>query len=146
MTAEVLERAADDVDPTGAVVAHIGGDDFAVVTTVDAARPVAERAVRAFDDRARELHDADDVDAGGLVGHDRDGHERLHPLLSLSIGGVLWPAGTPATPMDVADAAVTFKRRAKADVGSAVVIGVPGASAAPDPDKDRRARPTPPDG
>jgi GGDEF domain-containing protein len=64
-------------------VAHLGGDDFFLVTEPERMRLLAEGTQEKFDDLAAGLYDRRDREAGGLRVVMRTGEERLVPLTRL---------------------------------------------------------------
>lgn len=105
----VLRNVESSVDFAG----HIGGDDFVVLFQSDDWERRCHSIVDMFNEAARDLFDAQDVARGGLESEDRQGHRMFFPLSTLSIGAAIIPAGTMASPEEVASLAAAAKRQAK---------------------------------
>src|SRR6185436_13011794 len=69
-------------------IGHIGGDDFAVLTSPPVLDALCRNIISAFDQRVRTLYDPDDLGRGYLQGIDRQGVPRRFPIIALSIGVV----------------------------------------------------------
>jgi GGDEF domain-containing protein len=119
LLAEVL---ADFYSGPGRFLAHIGGDDFAFVTTdVTGAEHTAFAAAQLFGNRAQHLYDPDDRAAGGIVSVDRQGRERQFRFASLSIGLVLWHGEVPIDYHRLVAVATEAKSAAKGSPGPSVI-------------------------
>jgi diguanylate cyclase (GGDEF)-like protein len=118
----LLRGAIRSVGSPSCLLAHIGGDDFAILTDADQARATADAVIAGFDAVAAELHDARDVERGHIVTTDRSGTLREHPLLSVSIGIATTADRTFVSAAAMADAAVDVKSVAKHMPGSAFVV------------------------
>ncbi len=123
---EVLLAMADlfrrHLDTGQDFLAHIGGDNFAIVfqssdwfERCEAIERDCDALVPAF---YSEAHRA----AGGIDSHDRLGRPVFHPLLALSMGIVQVEPGKFPSHRDVMRAAREVKRRAQATHGSTMFI------------------------
>lgn len=84
------------IDPTRDFLGHIGGDDFMLVLRSHDWAARLDDLMHEFDRRCRLLYRSDHLEAGGFVGHNRQGHPERYGLLSLSIGAVRVCAGDAA--------------------------------------------------
>jgi len=121
-----LGRLLDDVsrgiDARDCVLAHIGGDDFALLVPAEQAVAIAEAAILAFDRVVAGFYDPCDAELGRIVTTDRRGELRAHPLLTVSIGIATTQDRSFASAAAMADVAVEVKCAAKRRSGSAMVI------------------------
>lgn len=69
-------------------LAHIGGDDFAIIYNGTEVEPLCRKIILAFEAVVRSLYDPQDVQRGYLLGHDRQGKACRFGMLSLSIAVV----------------------------------------------------------
>lgn len=120
LTAELLEAAVAHVGLSDTVLGHIGGDDFGVVSPVEHAAAIAAELVRTFDEAAPAFYDEADRARGAMTADGRDGESREFPLVSVSIGLVVWGPHRPQSTRAVADAASVLKGLAKRRRGSFV--------------------------
>jgi DNA-binding response OmpR family regulator len=108
--------AADDPlvdDERGVFVGHVGGDDFVVVCEPDQAEPVATRLCERFDRLAGSFYDERDRRAGVITVLDRQGTERAHAIMSLSVGVALSTDGRFRHSAEVAATAAELKQYVK---------------------------------
>ncbi len=120
-TAQML-HAQVEAQGVAAVLGHIGGDDFGIVTGIDDARALADAAAAAFDRLSPGFYDAAERERGTVIVETREGGTTEVPLMSVSIGGVLWTAAHPRSTTAVADAASEMKGVAKRHLGSYVAV------------------------
>ncbi len=99
-------------------VAHIGGDDFVVITTPDRAVPIAQRVVERFDRIIPYYYDPEDREAGGIATTDRRGRVTRFPIMTISVAIVTNEFRRFHHPGEVADVAAQLKRFAKSKPGS----------------------------
>ena len=121
LLADLLSAAVTEVGTETDLAAHIGGDDFAMLTAPDTAQAVAERLIGTFDAAVPSLYDREDAAQGFIVVSDRKGNEVKYPLLTLSIGA----AGNTTRPIsgyaELATIASDIKSYAKSISGSVYV-------------------------
>jgi diguanylate cyclase (GGDEF)-like protein len=87
-------------------LAHLGSDDFALITSEKQAPFIAEEIVDAFDDMAASFYDVADLARGCIVLTDRRGNETPCPLVTIAIAVILSsrrPLGHPAEALDIAE-------------------------------------------
>jgi diguanylate cyclase (GGDEF)-like protein len=127
----MLAGVLAEVAPREDFLAHIGGDDFAVIHYGSKPEELCQRIIAAFDARVRELYDAADLQRGYLRGVDRYGTPRQFGLLSLSISVVSSERGRFGSVDEISKVAAEVKAAAKSISGSSYVF-------------DRRLSATPP--
>jgi len=108
-------------DPRCDFVGHVGGDDFVILFQSTDWQERCHRIVAIFNEKAKELFDAEALAAGGIHAEDRHGDMRFHPCTTLCIGAVPVQPGRFDHAEDVASAAASAKRQAKRDNLSVVV-------------------------
>jgi diguanylate cyclase (GGDEF)-like protein len=118
---EVIEATREDGTATDLCV-HIGGDDFAVVTAVDAANRIAERIIAGFDRQAPELYSEEERSRGYIETPNRRGEPSRYPLMTVSIGGVSTVQRHIGGYLELAEIAAEVKSYAKALEGSQFVM------------------------
>ena len=87
-TARILLGAAKECGNADDFVGHIGGDDFVVITSPEAADKICEKIIRDFDKISPSFYNQEDRDNGYIVGYDRQSQIHKIQLLSVSIGVV----------------------------------------------------------
>jgi DNA-binding response OmpR family regulator len=118
---------------------HIGGDDFAILTTPDAVDMLCTNLIDMFDQRVRGLYDPDDLKRGYLQGVDRQGIPRRFPIISLSIGVVTSENRASTNYEEISRVAADMKTYAKQQPGSSYAVDIRTAHPEAVPD-DRRGK------
>jgi DNA-binding response OmpR family regulator len=142
LLAEVLLESAASHGTGGDFVGHIGGDDFAIITSPDVLDTLCAHIISTFDQHVRLLYDPEDLARGYLQGIDRQGVPRRFPLISLSIGVATNRNRTFADYEELSRVAAEMKQFSKQDPGSSYAVDVRGEREAPIPD-ERRGRKRP---
>jgi diguanylate cyclase (GGDEF)-like protein len=104
-------------NPARCFAAHIGGDDFVVLTPPDEAEPVAKMVAERFTKEVHKLYEPDVRQRGWIEVNDRKGRPSRVPLCSVSIGIVRSDRGFQ-TAAEMAEAAAEVKAVAKREPGS----------------------------
>ncbi|GAB4216343.1 MAG: hypothetical protein OHK0022_57360 [Roseiflexaceae bacterium] len=103
-------------------IGHIGGDDFAVLTTPECVEAICTAAINAFDKQIRHFYKPDDWQRGYLSGVDRYGILRRFDLLTISIGVVTTKQRNFKNEEELARTAAEMKHFAKAMEGSSFAV------------------------
>ncbi len=101
---------------------HIGGDDFAILTTSDPAAAVAQRVIAGFDEKIPELYSPEARERGYIETPSRRGEPERYPLMTVSIGGVDTARRRVENYLQLAEIAAEVKSYAKALEGSHFVM------------------------
>ncbi|HUU55539.1 MAG TPA: diguanylate cyclase [Armatimonadota bacterium] len=118
---EVLEATKDLGAPQDLCV-HIGGDDFAILTTSDHAAAIAQRIIAGFDEKVPELYSPEARELGYVETPSRRGEPERYPLMTVSIGGVDATRRPVDNYLQLAEIAAEVKSYAKALDGSQFVL------------------------
>ena len=124
LLADVLTEMVDAHGSGTDFIGHIGGDDFAVLTTPEKLEPLCKAVMTAFDQRVRLLYDEGDLARGYLQGIDRQGIMRRFPLVSLSIGVATNRNRAFADYEELSRVAAEMKQFAKQESGSSFAVDV----------------------
>ncbi len=128
-TGKLLESACDpDLDFVG----HIGGDDFLMILRSRDWEQRSRRLVEDFDATKGRFFSAEEQAEGGYRSEDRKRRMVFHPLITLSVGAVIIPAGTFSSHHEIASAAAIAKKEAKRMEGSCLFIERRGRSKDPE--------------
>lgn len=101
---------------------HIGGDDFAIVTTAEYYAAVARKAIADFDAGVPGLYSETDRARGYIETVDRRGNPERYPLMTVSVGGVNTVQREVGSYLELAEIAAEVKSYAKALDGSQFVM------------------------
>jgi diguanylate cyclase (GGDEF)-like protein len=118
---EVVEAIRIDGTPTDLCV-HIGGDDFAIITSPDTSARIAQRIMAGFDRQAPALYSDDARARGYIETQSRRGEPSRYPLMTVSIGGVSTVQRAITGYLELAQVAAEVKGYAKALDGSQFVM------------------------
>lgn len=121
LSRQVLVATKEYGDPADLAV-HIGGDDFAIVTSVAASSEIAQQIISEFDKQAPELYPSEDRTRGYIETPSRRGDPTRYPLMTISIGGVNTAVRRVAGYLELAEIAAEVKGYAKALEGSQFVM------------------------
>ena len=117
-TADVLARAIGAHATSPRFLGHVGGDDFAMIAAPESAEALADAVVAAFDSRSPAMHTRADRQRGFITTTGRDGTDRRHPLLSLSLGIATTAVRQFSSVHEIAAVASEVKTKAKGEPGS----------------------------
>ncbi|MDA3902280.1 MAG: response regulator [Desulfuromusa sp.] len=121
-TANVIKVALRVAGCADSFLGHIGGDDFVFVVPTEKCTVIAEEISRRIDLGIVEFYSAEDIERGYVVAINREGEERHHPLVSLSMGAVDLSQRKKTTALEVIDICTEMKKTAKKQQGSNVLI------------------------
>lgn len=121
-TADVIRVALSVCDCADSFVGHIGGDDFVFVVPADKCREVGDEIIRRISLGIPEFYSSDDSERGYVIALNREGEEKQHPLVSLSMGGVDLTKRKIDCAFEIIDICTEMKTAAKKQVGSNILI------------------------
>jgi diguanylate cyclase (GGDEF)-like protein len=126
LVADVLTEAVRAYGTGTDFIGHIGGDDFAVLTSPDVLDNLCRHIIDIFDQRVRALYDPADLERGYLQGTDRQGVPRRFPIISISIGVATNRQRTFVDHEELSRVAAEMKQFAKQEPGSFFAVDVRG--------------------
>jgi diguanylate cyclase (GGDEF)-like protein len=106
----------------GDLCVHIGGDDFAIMTTAERCGAVAQHIIAEFDQRAPELYSRDERARGYIECPSRRGDPTRYPLMTVSVGGVNTAQRAITSYLHLTEIAAEVKAYAKALAGSQFIM------------------------
>jgi diguanylate cyclase (GGDEF)-like protein len=121
-TARVITGAMSRHPAQPEFVGHIGGDDFAVITSPEVVEELAVDIVGSFDAMAPTLYDRDDRERGFIEVTDRRGHLHRYGFLSISLGVASTGRRSLSSRWEASSLASEMKSVAKRDPGSSYWI------------------------
>ena len=120
-TAKAILEAVSQYGGPGDFIGHIGGDDFVFLTTPDRIKRIAQRILKTLDTVFPSFYSEADRTRGSVRARDRQGEERVFPLMSVSIAGVTNKRRKYSIVAEVASVAGEMKEHAKSFKGSSYV-------------------------
>jgi len=118
---EVIAAVGEQGDPSDLCI-HIGGDDFAIVTTASDPAGVARRIILGLGAHVPELYSEEDRARGYIETRSRRGEPTRYPLITVSIGGVNTAHRQIKGYLRLAEIAAEVKNRAKEQGGNQFVM------------------------
>ncbi|MBN1546885.1 MAG: diguanylate cyclase [Syntrophaceae bacterium] len=103
-------------------VGHIGGDDFVFITNPSVMEDACRDIIDAFDHIIPTFYDQDDRQAGFIQSLDREGHMKMFPFLSITMGVVYTDGLHFSHYGEVTEIASEMKKFAKNKAGSCYKI------------------------
>jgi diguanylate cyclase (GGDEF)-like protein len=103
-------------------IGHIGGDDFAMLTTPNRAEPICRALISTFDEEVLQLYDLEDRQRGYISGADRYAILRRFGLMSISIGVVTTHQRGFSDQESLTRVAAEMKHHAKEQPGSTFAV------------------------
>lgn len=85
-TARILIRAVRENANPDDFIGHIGGDDYVVITSSQAAEKICQKIIDEFEKTVPSFYNETDRKNGYILAKDRQDKEQKIPLLSVSIG------------------------------------------------------------
>jgi DNA-binding response OmpR family regulator len=120
--ANIIQRVMVEYGNPTDTIGHIGGDDFAMLTTPHRAEPICRALIRTFDQEVLLLYDPEDRQRGYISGADRYGILRRFSLMSISIGVVTTQRRGFSDQESLTRVAAEMKHHAKEQPGSAFAV------------------------
>ncbi len=121
-TANVIKVALQSNGCNDSFLGHIGGDDFVFIVPVEKCSDVATEIIRRIDQGISEFYSKEEIERGYVIAINREGEEKQHPLVSLSMGGVDLSQRKATTAFEVIDVCTEMKKSAKKQLGSNIMI------------------------
>ena len=121
-TANVIKVALQLNQCGDAFLGHIGGDDFVFIIPTEKYSAIAEEIIKRIDQGIAEFYSSEDLARGYVIAKNREGEEKHHPLISLSMGGVNLLKRKVSTAFEVVDICTEMKKAAKKQAGSQILI------------------------
>jgi diguanylate cyclase (GGDEF)-like protein len=120
-TSAILCDTLDEMCAGKGFVGHVGGDDFVVLTTVEAGLPLARTVVARFDAMIPALYDEADRRRGHLEVANRQGEVETFPIVSMTVAVALDEGGRYEHVGSLGAVISELKRFGKLQPGSVVV-------------------------
>lgn len=120
--ARTLLAAVTEAEGPAPFLGHVGGDDFVVICAPEQIRPLAEKAIAAYEKAADQLYDPGDRERGYLTVKNRRDGVRDVGLVTVSVGVALSSRRPYTDPRELVAVASEMKTVAKSQPGSYVAV------------------------
>lgn len=121
-TAHVIENAAINKGTGNDFVGHIGGDDFAIITSIEHYSDICNTIIEDFDKTIPSFYEEEDRQRGYIKGKTRQGVEMNFPIMTISIAVVTNKDRKFTSVVEIGEVAAELKDYAKSLPGSIYVI------------------------
>jgi diguanylate cyclase (GGDEF)-like protein len=121
-TAGLIQKSIAKYGTEGDFVGHIGGDDFAIITTPEKYERVCKFIIKKFDKKIIDFYNTDDRVNGCIKGKTRQGEEVRFPIMTVSIAVVTNEEKTAINHIQIGEIAAELKGHAKSIPGSICVV------------------------
>jgi PleD family two-component response regulator len=112
-TGLVMGEVIDALGTPQDFIGHIGGDDFIIITTLEAVDALKERLETRFANDVATFYDFKTREQGVVNYIDSNGHERQAPLMSLNVGKVSSEDGPFTDIRQITEVAAEARRQAQ---------------------------------
>jgi diguanylate cyclase (GGDEF)-like protein len=120
-TADTIQAALSQHGDREDFVGHIGGDDFAVISTPERHAAICKAVIAAFDQKIVDFYDPADRRRGAIESKTRQGDPKHFPIMTVSIAAVTNESRTGVNSIRLGEIAAELKTHAKSLPGSRLV-------------------------
>jgi diguanylate cyclase (GGDEF)-like protein len=122
-TAKIIEKTITEYGTYDDFVGHIGGDDFAILTTIGRYNEVCTHIIEEFDKKIPDLYNIEDRTKGYILGETRQGKKIKFPIVSVSIAVVVSnKEKRHISHIEIGEIAAEIKEHAKKIPGSVFMV------------------------
>lgn len=121
LTADIFKKAIKEKGNPDDFIGHEGGDDFVLLTNPENAWAIADEIIQEFNRDIQSLYTQEDLDAGGITAHARDGSVKRFPIMTISLAGVTNEHRPITSYAEVTNIAAELKKKAKS-IGTSVFV------------------------
>lgn len=122
-TAKIIEKRTAEYGTDDDFVGHIGGDDFALLTTTGRYNKLCTHIIEEFDKKIVDFYNIKDRANGYILGETRQGKEIKFPIMSISIAVVVSnKEKRQISHIEVGEIAAELKEHAKKISGSVFMV------------------------
>jgi len=124
-TAKIIKKTTAEYGTDDDFVGHIGGDDFALLTTIERYNKLCTNIIKEFDKRIVDFYNTKDRANGYILGETRQGKKIKFPIMSISIAVVVVVSNKEKrqiSHIEVGEIAAELKEHAKKIPGSVFMV------------------------
>jgi len=122
-TAKIIEKTIAEYGTNDDFVGHIGGDDFALLTTTGKYNKLCTHIIEAFDKKIVDFYNTKDRANGYIIGETRQGKIIKFPIMSISIAVVVSnKEKRQISHIEIGEIAAELKEHAKKISGSVFMV------------------------
>jgi diguanylate cyclase (GGDEF)-like protein len=122
-TAKIIETAVAKYGTINDFIGHIGGDDFALITTTGKYNAICNSIINEFDKKIVNFYDTEDLENGYIIGKTRQNQEMKFPIMTISIAVITNQDGKGRySHVKFGEIAAELKEYAKSLSGSVCIV------------------------
>jgi len=122
-TAKIIEKTTAEYGTNDDFVGHIGGDDFALLTTIGRYKKLCTHIIEGFDKKIVDFYNNKDRANGYILGETRQGKKIKFPIMSISIAVVVSnKEKRQISHIEIGEIAAELKEHAKKISGSVFIV------------------------
>jgi diguanylate cyclase (GGDEF)-like protein len=87
-TGRIIEKCAREMGTGSDFIGHVGGDDFALITSPEKFKEICEKVIEEFDSQIPNFYNSSDRENGYIVSKTRQGRKLKFPIMTISIAAV----------------------------------------------------------
>jgi diguanylate cyclase (GGDEF)-like protein len=112
-TAMILTEVVDEAGAGSEFIGHIGGDDFLIITTPEAAVPLRDRLIERFNEEVVTFYNFKDRERGFVELVDAEGNKQQAALMTLAAGVIYHDTVPFADIREITEVAAEARRRSQ---------------------------------
>jgi diguanylate cyclase (GGDEF)-like protein len=120
-TCGIIQKAVLEYGSKNDFVGHIGGDDFAILSTPGRHINICQRIIKDFDRMITKFYSPKDIANGYIVSKSRQGYKMRFPIMTISIAAVINEKNVETNHIKIAEIAAELKEHAKSFAGSILI-------------------------
>jgi diguanylate cyclase (GGDEF)-like protein len=121
-SAKIIESAVAGHGTKDDFAGHIGGDDFAIITTPEKYASICQTITENFDKNIGDFYDYEDRKKGCITSKNRQDQEMEFPIMTVSIAVVITSETKQMNQIEIGEIAAELKKYAKSLPGSVFVV------------------------
>lgn len=121
-TAKIIQKCTQELGTQNDFVGHIGGDDFALLSTPEKFEAICNKVIKEFDNKILDFYNEDDKKNGFISSKNRQGKKLTFPIMTISISGLNSNKSYVENYIQVGEIMAELKKYAKTFPNSNLVI------------------------
>lgn len=121
-TAKIIQECSQEMGLKSDFIGHIGGDDFALITSADRFEEICATIIKRFDEQIKDFYNTEDRDMGYILSVNRQGKKLTFPIMTISISAVNSEKSYVENFIQVSEIVAELKKYAKSFGKSNLVI------------------------
>ena len=121
-SAKIIKDCTKELGNKSDFTGHIGGDDFALITTPDKYKDICEKVIKEFDKQIVDYYNPEDKEKGCIHSKNRKGEKLIFPIMTISISVLNSEKSYVENYIEVGEIIAELKKYAKSFPKSNLVV------------------------